>query len=179
MFQYLNHLQLTLKKSIDSKEKWKHSIKTQKSSTKETEIADKRAKDREIKITDLSDYCLEQIFIYLDLFDLMNIDLSNTVLQYAAGKAFNRNYGNDFLVSSVERPEIYIGKTRYKLSQNIMLYQSLIQLFGDFISSITFESISETREEIFEKIFDEISKQSFESLVKIQFKYFPRNWING
>lgn len=115
MFQYLNHLQLTLKKSIDSKEKWKHSIKTQKSSTKETEIADKRAKDREIKITDLSDYCLEQIFIYLDLFDLMNIGLSKT---------FNRNYGNDFLVSSVERPEIYIGKTRYKLSQNIMLYQS-------------------------------------------------------
>lgn len=41
----------------------------------------KMADDEIMKLTDLSDYCLEQIFNHLCLEDLMNIAFSNTTLQ--------------------------------------------------------------------------------------------------
>lgn len=134
--------------------------------------------DKITKITDLSDYCLELIFNYLDLNDLLNIGLSNTVLQYAAGVVFKRKFGNDVEIEFVSCAGIICRIKGIQIDK--MQCRYLIPVFGDFISSIEFNNYyhnTPENEKMYYKIFEEISENS-QSLVKIKFHNSPKGLLS-
>lgn len=93
--------------------------------------------DGALKITDLNDDCLEQIFGYLDLEDLLNIGQSNTKFQYAAGIAIKRTYGDeDEIELTVDGFESSTFSIEKKQLPRLIKNECAIPVFGDFISSI-------------------------------------------
>lgn len=51
---------------------------------------EKKPENSEMKITDLNDYCLERIFDYLNLKDLVNVAVSKTIIQRVDGLVFQQ-----------------------------------------------------------------------------------------
>lgn len=150
-------------------------------------IIDKKtaSEDEIIKITDLSDYCLEQIFDYLDYDDWLNIGLSNTTFQYAAGIVFKRKYKR---VRIWVRHHLFYRlecaiyeETRFE--EKYIEFESLFLVFGDFISSIYLCCSAQDGhipdyQNMFNKALDKMSRNSLGSLVEINFLSFPRRWMN-
>lgn len=118
---------------------------------------------------------LEQIFKYLDLYDLFNVGRSNTVLQYAARIVFKHKFGRDIKIS--------IGHfSRMKIwSNNKLVYetysQHVIPVFGNFIHSLKLISVGVYDPQIGPTIFDKISVHPLQSLVKVKFHRFHGNWL--
>lgn len=132
-----------------------------------------------IKIIYLNDDCLEYIFNYLNLHDLLSIGESNTRFQYAAGIVFKRKFGYDVQIYLNGSGDLSCYIRCIKL--DVMQCQRLIPVFGDFISSVIlrYDKFSDRiNKNIFEKIFDDLSKHSLESLTKIAFIDFPRGWLS-
>lgn len=73
-----------------SKENQEPSSYNRRKDVEETEAEDNKM----LKITDLDDYCLEEIFNYLDFPHLVNIAMANTTLKFAACAVFKRKFGN-------------------------------------------------------------------------------------
>lgn len=116
--------------------------------------------DDAVKITDLNDYCLVNIFDYLRLKDLLNVAQSNKILQYAALLSFKYKYGDKNLDASHaitydENDYIFEKKVR-----NFML------IFGDLITSIKFSYTT--------KLIGTIFKHPLKSLVKLKFRDYNR-----
>lgn len=161
---------------------------TSSSSPKRRRIIEQtEEEDETIKIINLNDDCLEHIFNYLDARDLLNIGQSNTRFQDPAGIVFKRKFGDDVHIYGLN---VYgwIKSERIDEPQ----CQSLISIFGNFITSIELSysiapdpeykhSLKRTENEnseSLERIFDEISKHSLKSLVKIAFLDFPSGWLS-
>lgn len=138
------------------------------------EIAD--TQDETMKITDLNDDCLEHIFDYLSLEDLLNVAFSNTALQYASGLLFKRKYGvlhfKFFRIA-----DSLMWQIGGELFVNEIEAQRFFLVFADFISSISL-IFHEEYEEIFEKRLQQISTYSLESLIEIKLCHFPEGWLN-
>lgn len=96
-------------------------------------IAEKEEpKDDKMKITDLNDYCLEHIFNYLSLEDLIDVAQTNTILQNAALLLFKHKYGDKRVMKFrdiVRIEEETIGEDRV---------QCFMLIFGDMIESIEY-----------------------------------------
>lgn len=147
----------------------KYSKENPEQSTKKQKIDEKAASEDGItKITDLSDYCLERIFDYLDIWDLLSIAESNTTFQYPAGLVFKRKY-----------PLVYISETTCKIGgrhhPKIIEFKRLFLAFGDFISKIMLVYSNQKKNK---KVLDNISKYSLRSLVGIELYSFPRGCLN-
>lgn len=138
------------------------------------------AEDGALKITDLNDDCLEYIFNYLGVIDVINIGLSNTRFQYPAGIVFKQKVGdtcvtiwlNSELAGSIG------GKKDKRLNEEQC--QGLIPVFGDFISTIEFvhrTSSDSKYEKHCEDLLDVFLKNSLKSLVKIKFFCSPSDWL--
>lgn len=157
--------------------KYSKRILNYKLSSKKKGIAMKtNAADEIIKVTDVNDYCLEHIFDYLSLNDLLNVGQSNTTFQYAAGIVFKRKYGDDveIVLSEDYGFECYVES----LQIDIMRFKYFISVFGNFISSIslTYDGCPDLKnKKIFEQIYKRIS--SLESLTEISFSGFPKGCL--
>lgn len=131
--------------------------------------------DDTMRITDLDEYCLEHIFGYLDLKDLVNVGLSNTVFQHAAGIVFKRKSGGKVEIVSFEDLICTIGNSELDKIQS----KNLIPTFGGYISNITvLFNPRAMKLKNYKEIFHQISKYLVESLVKITLDEFPRGWLN-
>lgn len=135
-----------------------------------------QTEDGTTKITDLNDDCLERIFGYLNLKDLVNIGLSNTRFKFADGIVFKRTYPHQFEFKLTSKFGL-LGTYRGKLL-NPTQSQSVIQVFGDFISSIKLEVEIKIAPKQLEKFKKLIVKVSFKSLLKFEFEHFPRSCLN-
>lgn len=129
----------------------KYSKENPEQSTKNQKIDKKAASDDKItKITDLSDYCLERIFDYLDIWALLNVAESNTTFQYPAGLVFKRKY-----------PLVCIFETTCKVGgrihPKIIEFERLFLAFGDFISKV---QLCYSNQKNNKKILNNISKYS-------------------
>lgn len=143
--------------------------------------------DESMKITDLSDYCLAQIFKYLNLYDLLNVAESNTILQYAAGVVFQQDYGAKIVrIKNITKMNcLAYEKLEFCIGDYIIdpiKFQSFLLNFGDVISAIEIcysdYKGQNSYQQTFKKIFDVISNHSLETLERLQFMYFPRGWLN-
>lgn len=163
----------------------------QPSSSKHRRIDGKaEGEAKSIKITDLDDYCLEQIFNYLDFHDLLNIALANTILQHTARVVFKQKFGNDVEITFYRyNLTCKIKSNKIDETQHIKF---LISIFGDFISSIEFMYLEYTsmlwvdsQKELEQKYADKktitkaILKHSFESLVRIELiNISSKEWLS-
>lgn len=89
-------------------------------------------KDDKMKITDLSDYCLEYTFNYLSLEDLINVARSNTILQNAALLLFKHKYGDMRVLKY--RDKIRIDKDTISADK----IRCFMLIFVDMIESIEY-----------------------------------------
>lgn len=129
-----------------------------------------------MKITDLNNYCLERVFDYLNLQDLLNVAVSNTTLQYPATLLFKEKY-------SKKQMNIFDNKINYYKDGwkdgdvcseiNLREIQNFMLVFGDLIRSICFMDVQG-----FEEIFDTIFAHSPKSLLDIDFDGPPEEWRN-
>lgn len=136
--------------------------------------------DEQIKITDLNDDCIEHIYEYLDLRDLLNVALSNTRLQCIADVVFERKYDELGVVASKDKLELEFDEGS-KLQIDLAEFQDLLLVFGDLIFSIELEYVDhENRKykKMFEKVFDAITSHSLENLVEFKFHNIPKGWLN-
>lgn len=164
--------------------KKKRSKKNQKLSFKRRKTTEEAESELEaekgtLKITDLNTDCLEYIFDFLDFDNLLNVGQSNTVLNYPAGITLKRKFGSDVKIQAPRHDilnpyaECRIGNTVL----NEIQCQNLISFFGDFISSIELHRLDNL---VFvDNIFYQISKHTLESLVKIDFSFFPEGWLRA
>lgn len=158
-----------------------------------------------MKIIDLNIDCLEHIFNYLNLQDLLNVAVSNTALQYAAHLVFKRKHSQKMFVASLNVKLICrMGKETINPTQ----FQSFLLVFGDYIHTIalcysdlksndrknrkTFTKIIDTfrmcythineedqkHRRLFQEVFDAVSRHSFKALVGIAFFNFPKDWFS-
>lgn len=146
-----------------------------------------------MKITDLNDDCLEHIFLYLDVHDLLNVALSNTRFQYVACSAFAQKYrGKEmqiydivFMCGARRAPNpgcckkckgIGRGMGATLDGENICLkkIQRFMMVFGDLVSSICFDYSWNENKRYFENIVNNtILTHSLKSLVNIKFRNLP------
>lgn len=129
-------------------------------------------------ITDLDEYCLEYIFDYLDGNDLISVSISSTTFQPAARIVFKRRFSALVSVQS----SVFGLRCWFKGREiHEMQFQNLIPIFGDSISTIKMSychSIDKDYQKVYENIINRIIRHPLESLVKINFWYFPKGWLS-
>lgn len=108
-----------------------------------------------LKITDLNDSCLKRIFDLLEFNDFLNVASSNKTLNYAACLLFKQKYGSKQF-------------TLNDSTEN----KRLLHAFSKAISSIKIQHPNE-------KFTALISKNSFQSLNKVEFCFLENDWLSG
>lgn len=104
-----------------------------------------------IKIVDVNNDCLEHVFNYLDLMDLINVASANKHLGQAAAKVYGRKYkgrwvqigGPSYRGPSDRTPDFQI------FNDFILIYKpasafKILRLFGDFITRVAIGESNET-----------------------------------
>lgn len=130
----------------------KHPKKHQKISSKKRKLAEKP--ESEDEATDPNDQCFEGIDFHQKCCEKVEISLTKDI-----------------------GLSILIGESHLDAKQ----CRRLIREFGDSISSLKLsysDSCNKKSKKIFQKLIDEVSKHSLESLAKIEFVRFPSNWLN-
>lgn len=136
-------------------------------------VVDVASNDQTTEITHLNDDCLEHIFANLDLQDLVNITRLNNRFQYAARLVFKRNYGDKQIrIYSYGLSCDEISVDNRTISKTDV--ESFMQTFGDLISSI---KLIQCARRIPGKM-NSLLAYSLDSLVEIEFNYFPKNCWN-
>lgn len=130
----------------------KHPKKNQKLSSKKRKFAEEP--ESEVEATNSNDQCFD-------------------------GIEFKQKFGEKFEISLTKGVglSIQIGESNLDAKQ----CQRLIRVFGDSISSIKLsysDCCNKKSKKMFQKLIDEVSKHSLESLAKIEFVRFPSNWLN-
>lgn len=110
-----------------------------------------------IKITEINQFCLEHIFTYLDLEDLLNVADSNKYLKLATRTPFVRNYGGKSVHIDrwTKHPGVKIitktdenKRKYYNIEKEITILDfkiifQLLRLFGDMITDLSaFENVN-------------------------------------
>lgn len=90
----------------------------------------------QLKITDLIEDCLEEIFLYLDYDHLITIAHTNKGLKSAAQNAFKSKFGKTLFRLHIDRPN-----RRPKVAENFNIYQlktwlRLLRCFGHLIAEL-------------------------------------------
>lgn len=132
------------------------------------------SEDETLKITDLNDYCLEQIFSYLDWKDLWNVAISNTIFQYAACVVFKQKHSVLRLLDDIS----------LHFTINDSELQSFLLIFGDLISSISISRSDYsgrfldhfTKKTLFALLYV-ITKHSLKSLTSINIEGMDASWF--
>lgn len=128
------------------------------------------------QIIDLTIDCLEEIFEYLDLHDLLNVADSNKRLNKAAGLVFSRKHGNKYVLNR-ERPSYwgfpekdgeYLGITDNCSSLR------LVRCFGHSISGISIDCFM-CNQEFYTELFRYVNKYCTQSLVKLHVRGYRHN----
>lgn len=100
------------------------------------------------KITDINDDCLEKVFMYLSLDDLINIARTNKPLKPAADMVFQRKYAkkkiNLHIVSDPKDGSV-LSSPKRKNARLYIIYDfrtsfRLLGFFGHLITELTFGS---------------------------------------
>lgn len=87
------------------------------------------------KLTDINDDCLEHIFLYLNIEDLVNIAYTSKQLKPAAESAFSSNFGRKkMLIEEFSHGRIHIYDYKQRLSRN--QFHRLMSSFGHLILKI-------------------------------------------
>lgn len=124
-----------------------------------------------VKITDINIDCLEVVFKYLSIVDLLSIADSNKFLRNAAELVFILKYGKKrvdiFDLNSV-RPEISTGMHTIEIS-GLKSSLQIIRCFGKFISKLKVScSLADIENHIsFNRLMTYISENCTESLTEI------------
>lgn len=148
-------------------------------------VVNAEPEDETMKIIDLNYDCLEHIFEYLHLNDLINVAASNTILQNVAEGVFQREYGDQTLRIMASSRSLYFGDIFDGEDIDVTSFPRFLLIFGDLISSIelNFAEMYDLEDEgmiSLEEIhstFDSIFKHSLKSLVKIEFHEMPNGWL--
>lgn len=90
------------------------------------------------KIDDVNLDCLEYVFKFLDLEDLINVAEGNKHLKTAANMAFNHNkYKKKIILQSYSRVEHESIEVRNVIEiKNLKFIFKILRLFGDYISNV-------------------------------------------
>lgn len=141
--------------------------------------------NKQTKIIDLNIDCIQEIFSYLSVVDLMNVADSNRCLKNAANLSFAQRYGKKSvqlnIVPSYQRQRKRIFR---KVSAHSKIYiidlKSSLQLLRCFSNSIpqlevTDEHSNKLNVHIYKYIFLYINKFCAKSLTDIEFREIPKN----
>lgn len=118
--------------------------KIQELSAKKDEIVeDPGLEDKTMKITQLNDDCLEQIFVHLHLEDLLNVALSNTRFHLAACLALKQKHSKKQMTIHMNYksfdgkliPTFLIAEEE---DTNLRKFKNFMLIFGGLFSSIDF-----------------------------------------
>lgn len=89
----------------------------------------------QLKITDIGIDCLEKVFEFLDLYDLLNVADSSKEFKSCADFIFTSKYGHSFLLST-------LGKFRNTSGPNFKTILQLLRCFGHLITHIDIFQLS-------------------------------------
>lgn len=134
--------------------------------------------DKKIKITDLNIDCLEEIFKYLDLSNLLNVANSNKWLKIAASFVFRRNYGKKRV--TVIQPYGYEGIPLRVYCKNVIVRATFslrfLRYFGCIVSKLEIILDNISQKQVY-KICFYINEYCTESLIELEILGFGINNI--
>lgn len=123
------------------------------------------------RLTDVNDDCLERIFLYLNLDDLLNIVHTNKQLKNAADLAFSRKYDGT-------KSKIFVDSFHFSIELNgnpvrlISLHNPyrLLRSFGHLLSNLVVHT---------QKVVSYVNEYCFESATEISFYKMSKADFNG
>lgn len=123
--------------------------------------------DKKMKITDLNIICIEEIFEYLDLLNLMNVADSNKRLNIAARFVYRRKHGKKcvILMEFISDNRLKMESKQFRLSGANDSLQFL-RCFGCVISDLRCYLINETLKTV-DRLCFYINEYCAESLIKL------------
>lgn len=139
-------------------------------------MAEQMEVERQIRITDVNNDCLEKVFKYLEFKDLLNVAVSNAQLRGAAKLAFTAEYRlQSFHVVCTEPEE----KILHRKIENLKMGLQALRCFGDQISHLEISCIMDAYniDIHFQRLLGYVSEYCAASLTNITVNRCPiRAW---
>lgn len=159
MSKMIRFVMRKFQRNKDRQQKWKP--------PKPMEINEPNATTK--KLTDLDDDCLEHIFMYLSLADLLSVVNTNKRLTTAAELAFVRNFGRrEYVFSDITISKKKIIKFWFDGNEQVELANPyrLLRCFGHLISKL---NVTVMHKQIAYKAFKYVNKYCTETATEIKF----------
>lgn len=115
--------------------------KRQKLEPAEDEVEVQQAKEEEMNISGVIEDCQENIFNYLDFFDLINVGISSPFFRNVAKKTINRKFCriSDIEIVLTDTEDDYSVKGSKMFFNNIKKFAQFLRGFGDEISNLNID----------------------------------------
>lgn len=156
-------------------EKRKHTEQEERDCSKQKIVEERTMESANpMKITDINQFCLEHIFMYLDLEALLDVADANNQLKIATYTVFARKYASRYITIQYERTRSYTtSKFRFLANIKVVNTDSLkrsfqmLRCFGHMIKDLSIEYCDSYSFRVYHRIENYLNEFCSNSLIKL------------